>query len=87
MGEPDIDRHLQLQWWFISLAGISIVDEVYRLDDLPIAWPTLRQVYGFGPLPFANRTASRRPWEEYYTPELEELVRQAYREDFERFKF
>ncbi|WP_340106368.1 sulfotransferase family 2 domain-containing protein [Rhodohalobacter sp. 8-1] len=37
-------------------------------------------------LPVLNKTGSRR-WEDYYTPELAEKVREVYREDFEVFGY
>jgi len=51
-------------------------------EHLGNSWPVLQHMFGLPGLPH-ERKSEHWPWEEYYTPQLMQLVAKKYRQDFE----
>ena len=47
----------------------------------------LTEVTGDKNMPHLRKTSNRKPYEEYYTQELKEIVYNFYREDFINFNY
>ncbi len=72
----------------VCVDGVPVVDAVCRFERLEADLAGVRTRLGLpdGPLPHAN--ASRhRPYRELYTPELQDIVYDRFREDFELFGY
>lgn len=89
-------------WWpqarFIAIKKIILVDKVIKYENLNAEWPQIveeivkRVPEGYSrpkdlldQVNVSNREKKR--WEEYYTPELKEMVYDLYRRDFEMFGY
>lgn len=80
LGQDATDRHIQPQSWFVMHEGRLIVDQLLRFDDLEAQWQPLRQ-RGMPYLLWHNASV-HEPWPNYYTDELDAMVRCTYAEDF-----
>lgn len=90
-----------LVWWpqarFISIKKIILVDKVLRYETLSEEWPGVveeivkRTPEGFSRpkelLDRMNTNPREKSLDEYYTPELKEMVYDLYRRDFEMFGY
>jgi len=72
-----VDKHVRSMRWFLEHDGKLLVDAWYRLEDLPIVWPTLQARFGLPGLGREN-ASEHLPWPKYYTAELERMVMRAY---------
>lgn len=86
---------------FISIKKIVLVDKVIKYENLASEWPGVvedimkRVPDGFSrPKDYLDQVdpdgvtgRNKRPWHEYYTPELKAMVYELYRRDFEMFGY
>jgi len=89
-------------WWpqarFIAIKKILLVDKVIKYENLQAEWPQIveeivkRIPEGYSrpkelldQVNTSNREKKR--WEDYYTPELKNMVYDLYRRDFEMFGY
>ena len=79
------DRHYRSQVKQLSDKGEFFPKELFRFEDLDAVTEMLREVLikFNGDLPHKNKSPNRKPWPEYYTSELYELVNMHYALDFE----
>jgi len=72
-----------------SPGGELLVDYVGKYETLASDFRTICEQIGIAPsLPHLNESSSAaRPYQEHYTPETVELVRQAFAADIERFGY
>lgn len=62
---------------------------VGKVETLEEDFDSFRDEIGipFMPIPYRNTTKKRKPWREYYTPELKEMVRERYRTDLQLYGY
>jgi chondroitin 4-sulfotransferase 11 len=86
---------------FISIKKIILVDKVIRYENLDNEWPEVieeimkRVPEGFSrPKDYLEHVnpdgvtgRNKRPWQDYYTPELKQMVYELYRRDFDLFNY
>lgn len=83
-------ENFRLQKCFVySGDGDLLVDFVGRYENLENDFRTICTHIGITapPLPRLNVAINKKPYREYYTPETEELVRQAYKDDLALFGY
>lgn len=83
-------ENIQLQKSFIySGKGELLVDFVGRFENIEDDFKTICSRIGITapPLPRLQVTIGKKPYREYYTPETEDLVRQAYKDDIATFGY
>ena len=92
-----------LVWWpqarFISIKKIILVDKVIRYEKLDSEFlEVIQEIMKRVPDGFSrpkelldqvnvSTTRERRKWQDYYTPELKQMVYELYRRDFELFDY
>jgi Sulfotransferase family len=72
----------------ILIDGVPIVDRVCRFETLDRDFDLIRARIGnpAGPLPHQN-SSSHKPYREYYTKELQDIVFERFGDDFEFFGY
>ena len=80
--------HFATQTSLIHIAGRTgfLVDELYKVEELPDAWDLVQERTGLGPLSHA-RQSRHEPWQTCYTPELREIVEERYKADLAAFQY
>ena len=87
MPPDERDHHFAPQAPLLRYAGEWCVDFLGRFERLNEDWRLLSQAAGWkAPLPHINRS-EHKPWREYYTPELAQLVRETFAEDANLFGY
>lgn len=86
-----LNAHWQAQQQIVEAPGIA-VDFVGRVESFDRDFRRVYEHVGVAPAPAneshpAIRPTAHRPWHEYYTPELAEIVYRAYERDFDRFGY
>ena len=76
-----VDIHIRACSWWLIEDGELIVDAAFRLRDLNTVWPSLQSRFGYPKLGHRN-SSQHLPWRQYFTPELDALVKSAYADDF-----
>lgn len=77
------DGHLELQTNYLDIDNINI----FKFENLQECFDMLSARFNIDNFKHCLKCTVRKPWEEYYTPELKELVYNFYKEDFDRFKY
>jgi hypothetical protein len=82
------DRHIRSQQWFLTDSrGELLVDYVGKFETLFEDFLVVSQRLGLdAELPHLLKS-ERRPYQEYYTDELRDLVSQRYRRDIDLFGY
>jgi hypothetical protein len=60
------------------------LDAIVRLEDIDNFWLSIRERFKCGELPKVNNSIHQH-YSHYYTPELEQMVREYFIEDFKQF--
>lgn len=84
---------------FVTIKKIVLVDDIIRFENMDAEWPAIQaKIMEKVPARFAalptdlnveNPSHNRmgKKWQEYYTPELKEMVYEMYERDFEIFEY
>lgn len=83
------DGHLETQTSFLinEQGNFNSIDKIFKFENLDECFEYLSTITGKLEKVRARVTTNRKPWEEYYTPELKELVYNFYKEDFINFNY
>ena len=78
----EFDSHLNTQSSFVYESNKLLVDKVFKFENINdvFSWLQLSVVH-------FNSTNRVTPWQEYYTPELMQLVYNFYKQDFDNFNY
>lgn len=74
------------QYWLQDTKGRQLVNDIYRLEDMPEQWPALCDTLGIDPMFFPHRNASKAP-AAAITPRAARIMQDKYAYDFERFGY
>lgn len=82
------DGHLETQTSYLlnEEGNFNSLDKIYRYEDFKQCLIEMNKLTGKNIYPHLYKTA-RKPYQEYYSPVLQELVYDFYKEDFVNFNF
>ena len=83
------DGHLETQTSFLTNkeGNFNSIDKIYKFENLNECIEDINKLTGKKELPHLRTSKINKPWQEYYTPELKELVYNFYKEDFVNFGY
>lgn len=74
--------------WFLDKSGNDIVNEIGRIERINPWWKKLCKDQGWPETPLKKRNATNhKPWREYYTPDMADIINREYAADFEFLKY
>lgn len=85
------DAHLETQSRFVKNEN-GIIDpsiEIFKFENLAPCWNILQQKTGvvYGNHLWSMRSNDETPYQEFYTPEIKQIVYNFYKEDFDNFGY
>jgi len=83
------DGHLETQSSFLlnEQNNFNSINKIFKYEQLDECFAYLKTITGKTTKPHLRKTATRKPWQDYYTPELKEIVFNFYKEDFLNFNY
>lgn len=83
------DGHLETQSSYLinEENNFNSIDKIFKFEKLNECAAFLTGVTGDKNMPHLRKTSNRKPYEEYYTQELKEIVYNFYKEDFINFNY
>ena len=78
----EFDSHMNTQSSFVYESNKLLVDKIFKFENVNdvFNWLQLPEIH-------INSTNRTTPWQEYYTPELMQLVYNFYKQDFDNFNY
>lgn len=83
------DGHLETQTSYLinDQDNFNSIDKIFKFENLNECFEHLNSITNKNLKPHARATIKRKHFDEYYTPELKELVYEFYKEDFINFNY
>ena len=83
------DGHLETQTSFLinEQGNFNTINKLYKFENLNECINDINMLTGKQEQPHLRTSKDSKPWQEYYTPELKELVYSFYKEDFINFSY
>jgi hypothetical protein len=83
------DGHLETQTSYLinEQKNFNSIDNIFKFEELDICFDYLNKITGRVYKPHARASLNRKPYNEYYTSELKEIVYNFYKDDFINFNY
>lgn len=86
--DKDVDQHVRSQVYSLKCKGEMVPDVICRCETLNQDWRRIKEMYRLDVPDLERRNPSdHKPYREYYTPEIRQMVEQRYGEDIERLEY
>jgi hypothetical protein len=83
------DGHLETQTSYLinEQGNFNSINKIFKYEELNTCFDYLNKITGRIYKPHARASLNRKPYNEYYTSELKEIVYNFYKEDFINFNY